>query len=295
MMGADEVDSFFASVGSRQAGREVENAAGDPVFLRAVGRRLRAARTRLKMPLQMLANEAGVSERYIRLTEAGGGNVSLRILQALAVSLSIDPLDLLAERPDSPLHRMADRLEEAERVEAFQVLRRHFANKGNDPRTRRIALVGLPATGAAAVGARLAAARGVRFVVFEEAVAAASGRGVGDVFQKFSQAAVQRVQRRVLEEEAAAGGGLVMAVDAEVAGMPRTMEALLRTCRTVWLRLDAAAVARAAPERLGKVQTRHLGALLAAQEAMLGQADEVLDVAGWVEDEIYAAVLLLLG
>ena len=295
MASQDDVDSFFSSVGSRLGGRVADAANRDTVLMRAFGRRLRAARVKLGMTQLILAQEAGVSHRYVRQAEVGEGNVSLRILLTLAHSLAVDPVDLLADRPDSPLHRLADRLDPGQRADGFRVLRRHFERQPDDPRAGRIALVGLPGAGKTALGTRLARERSARFVVFDDAVAVAAGAAVGDVFQRFSHGAVQRLHCRVLEEILADAGGLVLAVDAGVATLPQTLGLLLRSCRTVWLRLSDAAVLQRAPEGLGRPGVRHLRMLMAAQEAMLMQADLVLDVSGRAGAENFAALLELGG
>ena len=250
LVGGDEVERFFSGI----AARPEQGAAGagdvernDAVFLRGFGRRLLAARTRLGMPRWQLAARSGVSERHIRNAEGGIGNVSLLVLRALAGSLAVDPLDLLEARPDSRLHRLADRLDAGQREAAFEVLQRHFSTQG-DPRRRRIALVGRGGMGAAEVGGRLAAMLGVRFVAFDVAMGAAVSV---EAMRRLSPAAVVRVQRKVLAQVVAGEEGVVVVFGAEVAAA-QMVDSVMRVCRTVWLRsaverglLGAALFARA--------------------------------------------------
>ena len=210
----------------------------------------------------------------------------------VADSLAVDALDLLEDRLDSPLHRLADRLDAAQRDEAHRVLVRHFARATEG--ARRIALIGLPDSGLVALGEGLAAALALRFVAFDAAMAAAgvgAGVGAGEVFQRFSHAGVQRLQRRVLEQSLAGAEGVVLAVGVAVAASPRTWAAVLRSCRTIWLRVSSETIIRREQARLGATRRRDLRAVLAAQTAMLGRADAILDIEGRGEAEILAALI----
>lgn len=65
--------------------------AADRAFLLAIGRRVREIREQRRLARKVVSQESGLSERYLALLEAGGGNISIVLLchlaQALCVSL----------------------------------------------------------------------------------------------------------------------------------------------------------------------------------------------------------------
>ena len=58
----------------------------DEPFLRAFGERIRAQRARRGMSRKLLAEHAGISERYITQIESGKGNISLVLLRRHALA-----------------------------------------------------------------------------------------------------------------------------------------------------------------------------------------------------------------
>src|SRR5437868_7839364 len=71
----------------------------DQEYLRAFGARVRGERARRGMTRKLLADHAGISERYIAQLEAGKGNMSILLLRQVAAALGI-PLSRLVEAED---------------------------------------------------------------------------------------------------------------------------------------------------------------------------------------------------
>ena len=57
-----------------------------PLILR-VGERVRKARERRGIPRRVLSDASGVSPRYLAQIEAGEGNISIGLLQRVAIAL----------------------------------------------------------------------------------------------------------------------------------------------------------------------------------------------------------------
>src|ERR1700753_2837504 len=68
----------------------------DDAFLRSFGERIRAERSRRGMSRKLLADHAGISERYITQLESGKGNISIVLLRHVAAALGL-PLSRLVE------------------------------------------------------------------------------------------------------------------------------------------------------------------------------------------------------
>src|SRR5512140_3823158 len=81
----------------------------DAEFLIAMGRRVRDAREQRGMARKVLAQTAGVSERYLAQLEAGDGNASVLLLRHFAHALGL-PLTELLETQEHPVeHRLIRR------------------------------------------------------------------------------------------------------------------------------------------------------------------------------------------
>ena len=102
---------------------------------------------------------------------------------------------------------------------------------------KTIVLVGLMGAGKTAIGKRLAAALGVRFVDADAAIVEAAGMGIPDIFELYGEAAFRDLERRVilrLMEDPpfvlALGGGAFM--------NDETRKAISASCHSIWLKAD---------------------------------------------------------
>lgn len=67
-------------------------------FLKLVGSRVRAQRVKLSMSRKLLAQESGVSERYLAQLESGQGNISIGLLRKVAKAIGISLANLMSEK-----------------------------------------------------------------------------------------------------------------------------------------------------------------------------------------------------
>jgi len=178
----------------------------EAAYLSRLGDRVRAWRAAHGTTRKALAAASGVSERYLAQLESGQGNISVLLLRKLARAMGVAVESLVREAPD------------------------------HAPVARRIALVGLRGAGKSSLGAKLAAALGLRFIELDAEVEREAGAPLGEVFAMYGQEGYRRFERRALErvlgenERAviAAGGSLVTDTD--------TYRLLRDSCQTVWLK-----------------------------------------------------------
>src|SRR5687768_1719009 len=119
------------------------------------------------MTRKQLANDSGLSERFLADVEGGKGNVSINSLEATARALNITLLDLLQDAPRPALARaqaLLGRLDDAQLDQAYGLLAASFGLTDAQGREQRIALVGLRGAGKTTLGEQLAARRRVPFV-----------------------------------------------------------------------------------------------------------------------------------
>src|ERR1051325_3266832 len=125
-------------------------------FLRAFGERIRAERARRGMSRKLLADHAGISERYITQIESGKGNISILLLRQVAAALGLPLARLVEDEAPSPeltlVRQFLARLSPAQLREAHASLAARFASDAAVMRTGRIALVGLRGAGKNTLG-----------------------------------------------------------------------------------------------------------------------------------------------
>jgi XRE family aerobic/anaerobic benzoate catabolism transcriptional regulator len=99
-----------------------------------------------------------------------------------------------------------------------------------------IALVGLRGAGKTAIGRRIAAMLGVRFVEQDELVERAAGLPLATIFAMHGEAYYRRVARDVLAKLLARPEAGVLATGGGVVTDAEAWALLRQRCRTVWLR-----------------------------------------------------------
>lgn len=212
----------------------------DEQFLRAFGERLRGERARRGMSRKLLAEHAGISERYITQVESGKGNVSILILRQIATALGVPLNRLLEAEPSGPemtlLRQFLSRLSPEQLRDAYTLLTRRYAPDPSISRQQRIALIGLRGAGKTTLGARLARALNVPFLELDREIERLSGTTIAAIIELYGQQAYRRYEFQALQELIETHPHFVVATGGGIVSEAATYELLLRHCLTVWLR-----------------------------------------------------------
>lgn len=244
-------------------------------LLESLGRTVRGLRTGHGWSQAELARRAGVSPRFLVELEGGSGNISVLRLAEVARALDVSLVRLVAGL--GPVHDELDELVSAgpERIEAL--LREARAGE-------KVALVGLRGAGKSAVGERLAASLGARFVEVDRVVEELAGVRLGEIFEYHGPARYRELERVALDRELTQPGRAVLATGGSLVTDADTWARLREHARTVWL--------RASPEtHLARVEAQgdfrpmrgredalaELKAILAAREPLYAEAAFVVD------------------
>jgi XRE family aerobic/anaerobic benzoate catabolism transcriptional regulator len=265
-----------------------ENGRG-ATYLRRLGERVREGRARRAVTRKMLAQQSGVSERYLAQLESGRGNISVLLLREIARALRLEPGSLLQQGP-GPAPELQQATELLRRLspeglrEARQLLLDRFAAAEIAVRRQRVALIGLRGAGKSTLGAALAGSMGVPFLELDRLIEQSSGLGLSAIFDLYGQDGFRRFERRCLEEVLSQHPRFVLATGGSIVSEPASFERLLSTCFTVWLRATpeehmqrVLAQGDTRPMADNKEAMADLRRILAVREPLYAMADAILD------------------
>jgi XRE family aerobic/anaerobic benzoate catabolism transcriptional regulator len=266
----------------------------DRATLAELGARVRAWRARRGMTRKQLAQDSGLSERFLADVESGKGNVSINSLEAAARALNITILELLQDAPPPALariHGLLSHLDEAQLDQAYGLLAGSFGLGEDQGREKRIALIGLRGAGKSTLGAQLAQERGVPFIELDREIEREAGTSMNEILLLHGQAGYRRYERRALfriaEDHA---NGVVMTTGGSIVSERDTFDLLQSRFYCVWIkaspeehmsRVVAQGDMRPFDSTRGatKEALDDLRRILASRETLYARADAVVDTA----------------
>ena len=212
-------------------------------YLRRLGARVRTLRNQRGMTRKALAQHADVSERYLAQLEAGLGNGSIVLLRRIAHAIGLPVTQLVSENAEPALDfvllsQFLERLSPAALAEARDLLLKHFAEPSKDARRRRIALLGLRGGGKSTLGRLLAERLDIPFIELDREIEKRSGTTLSEIFDMFGQETFRRAEREALDDVLRQHKDFVIATSGSIVTEPGTLELLLASCFTVWVRAE---------------------------------------------------------
>jgi len=210
-------------------------------YLHRLGERVRTLRNQRGMTRKALAAHAKVSERYLAQLEVGKGNCSIVLLRRIARAIGLPVTQLVQEGAEPALDlvllsQFLERLSPPALAEARDLLLRHFSEPSE--RRRRIALIGLRGGGKSTLGRLLAERLDVPFVELDREIERRSGANLSEIFDMFGQETFRRAEREALDDVLRRHQQFVIATSGSIVTEPSTLEWLLASCFTVWVRAE---------------------------------------------------------
>ncbi len=154
-------------------------------LLEALGRSVRARRQARSLTMRALADEAGVSERFLAQLEAGEGNISVARLHDVAGALGTAASALLTEAE---------------------------GHRSSDGGVGVVSLLGLRGAGKSTVGRALAKRLAVPFIELDAKVEQAAGMSLATLFELHGNGYYRGLEREVLVRTLAEAPRAVVAV-----------------------------------------------------------------------------------
>jgi XRE family aerobic/anaerobic benzoate catabolism transcriptional regulator len=273
------------------------------VYLRRLGERVRVLRNQRGMSRKVLAQHARVSERYLAQLEAGLGNCSIVLLRRIARAIGLPVTQLVHEGAEPPLDlvllsQFLERLSAPALSEARDLLLRHFGEPSDDLRRRRIALIGLRGGGKSTLGRLVAEKLNVPFIELDGEIERRSGAPLSEIFDMFGQDTFRRAEREALENILRQHRHFVMATSGSIVTDPGTMELLLSSCFTVWVRAEPEEHMRRVIEQ-GDMRPmansaramEDLIAILKSREPLYAKAETALNTTGKTPEQNFAELM----
>lgn len=283
----------FRGESSPQDAQDHTEASVDALISR-VGERVREARQRRGIPRRVLSEKSGVSPRYLAQLEAGEGNISIGLLQRVAVALDHRIEWLVGE--DDPWTSDALRVADLFRVANADVQQQTLRILNPEPvealRAKRVCLVGLRGAGKSTLGARLGAEMNVPFVELNAEIEEQSGMPVSEVMALYGQEGYRSLEAQAVGRVIATHETMILAVAGGIVAEPETYTTLLSHFHTIWLRASPSehmervrAQGDERPMAGNPEAMEQLKSILTSREALYGKALAQFDTSGLSEDE----------
>ena len=275
-------------------------------YLRRLGDRVRTLRNQRGMTRKALAGHAKVSERYLAQLEAGLGNGSIVLLRRISRAIGLPVTQLVNEGAEPPLDlvllsQFLERLSPPALAEARDMLLRHFSEPSDDARRRRIALIGLRGGGKSTLGALLAERLGVPFIELDREIEKRSGASLSEIFDMFGQETFRRAEREALDDVLRRHKDFVIATSGSIVTEPGTLELLLASCFTVWVRAEpeehmkrVMAQGDMRPMAKSARAMEDLISILRSREPLYAKADVMLSTSNRTPEQNLAELLRLI-
>ncbi|MGB7240872.1 MAG: helix-turn-helix transcriptional regulator [Sulfitobacter sp.] len=270
---------------SKDAMKHIDRPSLDPRIAQ-VGNRVRDCRKRKGMTRQMLADQSGISLRYLAQLEGGSGNISIALLHRIADALGhqIEWLVAKDEFWTPQTLKMAALFRDADTATQARVMRQLTPISPENAKSGRVTLIGLRGAGKSTLAMAAGAALGVPFVELNKEIEDLGGMPIAEIIALYGPEGYRKLEAEALDMTAAVYGQMILAVAGGVVDDPQTFGRLLETSHTIWVKASAQnhmdRVRAQGDERpmAGNPQAMaQLRALLASRKPLYAQADAQLD------------------
>ena len=273
-------------------------------LISTVGERVRKARERKGLPRRVLSEMSGVSPRYLAQLEAGEGNISIGLLQRVALALD-HRIEWLVSEEDpwtSEVVRVSDLYRTASPETRARVLELLSHEPPERMRARRICMIGLSGAGKSTLGAMVARDLQVPFIELNTEIEKHSGMSLDEILAIYGHDGYRRLEKQALDRVVETHENAVLAVAGGIVAEPETYKTLLARFHTVWLKTspeehmarvrDQGALSPMADQPEVSDQLR---AILASWQALYEQAPGCVETSGKSAEQAHRELTALLS
>jgi XRE family aerobic/anaerobic benzoate catabolism transcriptional regulator len=223
------------------ASAPAQPARAEQEFLADVGRLVRLGRAKRGLTRRKLAQDSGISERYLAQIESGQGNPSVIVLKAIAEAIDVAIIELLPRTSvrTAALSGIVDLLARMPLTELPGVaaaIEQRLREGDTSDRGQRIALVGLRGAGKSTLGRMLAEHLKCPFVELDRVVEQDYGASISLLIEMSGQNTFRRYERTCLERVIAEHDRVVIATAGSIVANPETYALLLSRTHAIWVK-----------------------------------------------------------
>ncbi|PVH29381.1 helix-turn-helix transcriptional regulator [Pararhodobacter oceanensis] len=268
---------------------ETQGDAAVRTLINRVGERVRRARELKGIPRRVLSETSGVSPRYLALLEAGEGNISIGLLQRVAVALEHRVEWLLSEDDPwtSETQKVANLFRAASADQRSKVLEILAPQPECTTRGNRIALIGLRGAGKSTLGSLLGERLSLPFVELNREIEDHAGMPVTEVMAFYGQEGYRRLEAQALARIIETHDSMILAVAGGIVTDPEVFKTLLAHFHTVWIKASPSehmervrAQGDLRPMAGNPEAMEQLKFILTSREALYEQASTQLETSG---------------
>lgn len=272
-------------------------------LISTVGERVRKARERKGLPRRVLSEMSGVSPRYLAQLEAGDGNISIGLLQRVALALD-HRIEWLVSEEDpwtSEVARVGDLYRSASPETRTRVLELLSHEPPERIRARRICLIGLSGAGKSTLAAMAAQSLEIPFVELNSEIEQHSGMSLDEILALYGYDGYRRLEKQALTRVIEACDEVVLAVAGGIVAEPETYKMLLSRFHAVWVKTSPEEHMSRVRDQGGLLPmadhpevTEQLRAILASWQSLYEQAPGCVETSGKPVDAAHAELVGLL-
>lgn len=296
-----EITTFSGK--TTQHPHEAQTDAAVTALILRVGERVRKARERKGIPRRILSEVSGVSPRYLAQLEAGEGNISIGLLQRVAIALDHRIEWLIGDEDpwSSEALRVADLFRSANADVQQSVLRTLRPEPAETMRGQRICLVGLRGAGKSTLGSRAGQSLNIPFVELNREIEEQSGMPVDEVMALYGQEGYRKLEAQAISRVIATHETMILAVAGGIVAEPDTYNLLLSHFHTIWVKtspgehmLRVRAQGDERPMAGNPEAMEQLKSILTSREALYSKSLAQLDTSGQSVKTSTTALLTLI-
>ena len=208
-------------------------------LMQVVANRVREARKASGLSRRELSELSGVSPRTLAQLESGDGNISIGLLNRVALALN-EPLDALLRdgagvEADDDLGTIIRLLRQAEPGMRARIGQMLDPNRRAGDKSERICLIGLRGAGKSTLGARLGGSLGMPFIELNREIEDRAGIPLAEIIALYGEEGYRQLEAATLDAIISTHERIVLAVAGGIVSQSDAFLQVLARFHTVWV------------------------------------------------------------